>query len=147
MSVSFFDTNVLVYSVDVDEPARQAIAQALLTGATAAGQAAISTQVLQEFYWAVTRKLPRRFTAAQAETAVRDLAQLPVVQVDVPIILAATVRVRTASLSFWDALIVEAALVAGATRLLTEDLQHGQIFDGRLRVENPFLPPGPSSPN
>ncbi len=55
-----------------------------------------------------------------------------------PIILAAAARVQTASISFWDALVVESALAAGATRLLTEDLQHGQGFDGMLRVENPF---------
>ena len=73
----------------------------------------------------------------------RRFANQPVIQVDVPIILAAIVRVQTASLSFWDALIVESALAAGATRLLTEDLRHGQVFDGRLRVENPFLPSTP----
>ena len=139
MSVSFFDTNVLVYSIDTDQPDKQAIAQARLTGTTAAGQATISTQVLQEFYWTITRKLSRRFDAARADRAVRDFARLPTIQVDVPIILTATARVQTANLSFWDALIVESALVAGATRLLTEDLQHGQLFDGRLRVENPFL--------
>ena len=82
MSVSFFDTNVLVYTVDVDEPDKQSIARALLTGTMAAGQAVISTQILQEFYWAITRKLPRRFDAVQAEQAVRDLTRLPVVQVD-----------------------------------------------------------------
>jgi predicted nucleic acid-binding protein len=49
-------------------------------------------------------------------------------------------RVESANISFWDALVVEAALVAGATRLLTEDLQHGQIFDGWLRVETPYHP-------
>ena len=75
----------------------------------------------------------------------RDFARLPIVQVDAPIILAAIARVQTASIAFWDALIVESALAAGATRLLTEDLQDGQVFDGRLRVENPFLPPVPSS--
>lgn len=88
--------------------------------------------------------LRRRFavslTAADAGAIVRDYAALPVIQVDVPIIIAAMARVESASISFWDALVVEAALVAGATRLLTEDMQHGQVFDGRLRVENPFLP-------
>ncbi len=141
MSVSFVDTNVLVYFHDRDTPDKQAIAQAVVTAEIAAGQAVISTQVLQEFYWTLTRKQARRFDEAQAEQAVRDLARLPVVQVDVPITLAAITRVQTASLAFWDALVVESALAAGATRLLTEDLQHGQVFDGRLRVENPFLPP------
>jgi predicted nucleic acid-binding protein len=52
-------------------------------------------------------------------------------------ILAAIARSRSQSLTFWDALIVEAALRAGAGRLLTEDLQHGQRIEG-LTVENPF---------
>jgi predicted nucleic acid-binding protein len=145
MSVSFIDTNVLVYFHDVDTPDKQAIADAVLTAEIAAGQAVISTQVLQEFYWSLTRKLTYRFDEAQAAEAVRDLTQLPIVQVDVPLILAAMTRVQTASLAFWDALVVESALVAGASRLLTEDLQHGQVFDGRLRVENPFLPVDPRS--
>jgi predicted nucleic acid-binding protein len=54
------------------------------------------------------------------------------------LVLDAVRRSQEASLSLWDALIVEAALAAGADRLLTEDLQHGQVFDG-MRVENPFL--------
>ena len=53
-------------------------------------------------------------------------------------VLSAVRRSREFALSFWDALIVEAALKAGADRLFTEDLQHGQIIDG-LRIENPFL--------
>ena len=146
MSADFFDTNILVSFYDDGTPEKQAIAQALVTDTVAAKQAVTSTQVLQEFYWSITRNLPRRLDAARAERAVRFFAKLPIVQVDVPIILAATVRVQTASLAFWDALIVDSALVAGATRLLTEDLQHGQVFDGRLRVENPFLAPtGPRS--
>jgi predicted nucleic acid-binding protein len=47
-------------------------------------------------------------------------------------------RQRTAGYSFWDALIIEAALAGGAERLLTEDLQDGQVIDG-LRIENPFM--------
>ncbi len=76
---------------------------------------------------------------AVIDSIVRRFATDAVVQVDVPIILAATSRVLRSNISLWDALIVEAALVAGATRLLTEDLQHGQVIDGRLRIENPFL--------
>ena len=69
---------------------------------------------------------------------VRDFSRLPLVQIDVSLILAAVARSQKMSFSFWDALIAEAALKAGADRLLTEDMQHGQLIEG-MRVENPFL--------
>lgn len=86
----------------------------------------------------VTRKLVSPLPPEVAEKRVRDFSRLPLVRVDAPLILAAIVRSQRMVLSFWDALIVEAALSAGADRLLTEDLQHGQVFES-LRVENPFL--------
>ena len=72
---------------------------------------------------------------------VRDFAWLPLMRVDEAMILAAIERSRSMSFSFWNALVVEAALRAGAGRLLTEDLQHGQEIEGLL-VENPFLEVG-----
>jgi predicted nucleic acid-binding protein len=103
-----------------------------------AGRAALSTQVLQEFYVNVTRKLASPLPPEMAEARVRDFSLLPLVRVDAPLILAAIARSRSLGFSFWDALILEAALSTGAGRLLTEDLQHGQEIEG-LRVENPFL--------
>lgn len=85
-----------------------------------------------------TRKLRSPLSPERAEARVRDLSRLPLVQVDPSLILAAIGRSRGLGFSFWDALIVEAALAGGANRLLTEDLQHGQEIEG-LRVENPFL--------
>lgn len=134
----FLDTNVLVYAVDDDELKKQSIARAIINSALIANDIAISTQVLQEFYWTASRKFAHRLEPGTADRALRDFTQFRVVQVDVPIILAATNRLLSANISFWDALVVEAALAAGATRLLTEDLQHGQVFDGVLRVEDPF---------
>jgi predicted nucleic acid-binding protein len=135
---SFFDTNVLVYLFDSAEPEKKARAQDVLEREVAAGRAALSTQVLQEFYVNVTRKLASPLPSEVAEARVRDLSRLLVVRVGAPLILAAIVRSRSAGFSFWDALIVEAALAGNADRLLTEDLQHGQEIEG-LRVENPFL--------
>jgi predicted nucleic acid-binding protein len=59
------------------------------------------------------------------------------VQVDVPLILAASELGERHKISFWDALIVEAARRSGATRLLTENLQSGRRIGG-VRIENPF---------
>lgn len=138
MRRSFFDTNVLLYLFDNSEPQKKARAQEVLREETAAGRVVLSTQVLQEFYVNATRKLGSPLPSEVAEERVRDLSKLPLVRTDEDMVLSAIARSRELSLSFWDALIVEAALRAGADRLFTEDLQHGQTIDG-LRIENPFL--------
>lgn len=130
----FIDTNVLVYLFDRDSPAKQAAARELVS----AGSLVLSSQVLSEFYVTVTRKLAQPLDPAQADRAVADLCALPVRSVTANLVRAAIGRSRAAQLSYWDALIVETALDAGATVLLTEDLQHGQVI-GTLRVHNPFL--------
>jgi predicted nucleic acid-binding protein len=135
---SFFDTNVLLYLFDNREPDKKAAAQELIQKEVEADRASLSTQVLQEFYVNVTRKLAFPLSPEEAGARVRDFSRLPLVQVDVPLILAAIARSQRMSFSLWDAMIVEAALKAGADRLLTEDLQHGQVIED-MRVENPFL--------
>ena len=137
MRRSFFDTNVLVYLFDNRDPGKKIRAQQIFGEESRRGRAVLSTQVLQEFFWAVTRKLASPLPAEVAEERVRDFSELPLVRVDSPMILAAIARSRSQGFSFWDALVVEAALRAGARRLLTEDLQHGQRI-GALSVENPF---------
>jgi predicted nucleic acid-binding protein len=134
---AFVDTNVLVYAYDHDEPTKQARAAEVLSELVQRGQAVISTQVLQEFYWVVTRKLSVPLAPSLAEEAVRELSDLPVVPVDRLLVLDAVRLCRERELSLWDALIVRAALAAGCARLLTEILQDGSAF-GPLRVENPF---------
>ena len=134
---SFFDTNVLVYLLDYDVPKKQRKAEELLRNEVGARRAVLSTQVLQEFYVAVTRKLAKPLAPTDAEQAVRNLAALPVTHIDPLLVLAAVRRCQDLRLSFWDALIVEAALASGAQRLFTEDLQHGQWVDG-LEIQNPF---------
>jgi predicted nucleic acid-binding protein len=134
----FFDTNVLVYLFDDDAPEKQALARTVLQREVEDGRAVLSTQVLQEFFVATTRKLADPLSSEDGERAVRDLAELPVIQVTTRLVLDAVRRTRKTGFSFWDALIIETALAGGADRLLTEDLQHGQRIDGLL-VENPFI--------
>ena len=137
MSRSFFDTNVLLYLFDNSVPEKKARAQEVFSEEVEAGRAVLSTQILQEFYVNATRKLAEPLPVEVAEAQVRDFARLPLVRVDETMIIAAIERHRSMSFSFWDALMIEAALRAGARRLLTEDLQHGQRI-GDLTVENPF---------
>ncbi len=94
--------------------------------------------MLQEFYVAVTRKLADPLCPEIAENVVRNLTALPLVQIDGTLVLTAIGKSRLLGFSFWDALIITAALAGGAERLFTEDLQHGQIIDG-IRIENPFI--------
>jgi predicted nucleic acid-binding protein len=134
---AFVDTNVLVYCYDADEPAKRARALALIDSESSDVDLVLSTQVLQEFYVTVIRKLARPLSEADAEQAVRQLARLPVVQLDTPMLLRAIEISRQHQLSLWDALILQAAATAGCSVVLTEDLQHGFRLGG-LTVENPF---------
>ena len=133
----FFDTNILVYLFDSGSPAKQSRAREVLEQHTRAGETLLSTQVLQEFYVAVTRKLATPLSLDVALEALREFAILPVIRVDTTLILSAAKFARDRQLSFWDALVVQAAMEGGATRLYSEDMQHGQQFDG-VTIHNPF---------
>jgi predicted nucleic acid-binding protein len=135
--LTFVDTNVLAYAHDRSETGKQPVARAHLGMLWHDRTGALSTQVLQEFYVVATRKLAAPMHRTTARRIVTLYAAWPVVQVDVPLILAASELEERHALSFWDALIVEAARRSGATRLLTEDLQHGRVVGG-VAVENPF---------
>jgi predicted nucleic acid-binding protein len=133
----FFDTNVLVYLFDADAADKRKKARALFQKHSEAGDILLSTQVLQEFYVAVTRKLARPLDAAAAAQAVSSFGELPLVQIDSQLILSAIHRSRNNQLSFWDALIVQAAIEGRARTLYSEDMESGQLLDN-LRVVNPF---------
>ena len=134
---SFFDTNILIYAVDHTDPIKRRKAGELLEREAGAGNAIISTQVLQEFYSASTLKLKKPLNKLVAEEIVEELMALPVKQVDTTIIRAAIKRNQSDQISFWDALIIETALRAGARILWSEDMQHDREFDG-LKIQNPF---------
>jgi predicted nucleic acid-binding protein len=134
---TFVDTNVLVYLFDAGSPRKQETARAIVSELGRSGRAVVSTQVLQELYVTVTRKLSPPLSSAEGAAATEGLTALSIVQIDTPMILAAIARCREASISLWDSLIVEAALAGQCDLLLSEDLQDGRAF-GSLRVENPF---------
>ena len=134
---AFVDTNVLLYAHDASETEKQPIARALLEDLWASRSGVVSTQVLQEFYVVATRKFTPPMVRSEARAIVALYAVWPVVQIDVGLILDATTLEARLQLSFWDALIVEAARRAGATRLVSEDLQGGRQIAG-IAIENPF---------
>lgn len=133
---AFFDTNVLVYAEDQDEPEKRAIALKLLAEHIAEDDLVLSAQVLNEFYVSV-RRLKRPLDAAQALNALEQLAAFPVVPVTADLVLAAAAASERYHVSHWDALILETARAAGCSVVLSEDLSDEQDYSG-VRVENPF---------
>jgi len=136
MSVkTFVDSNVLIYAHDVDAP-KHTIAKGILRELWSERSGTLSPQVLQEFYVNVTRKIPSPLSKPSAR-AVVDAYSIWCVDTT-PAEISAAFRIEDeAHIGFWDALIIAAARKAGADRILSEDLNAGQIISG-VRIENPF---------
>jgi predicted nucleic acid-binding protein len=134
---AFVDTNVLVYAHDSSAGAKQVRAKALIDDLWRQGGGSLSVQVLQEFFVAVTRKVPHPLDLDEAESLVRYLSTWQVFVPDADAVLAAIRLHRLRHISFWDALIVHAAASLGCDVLWSEDLGDGQVIEG-VRVRNPF---------
>jgi len=135
MGRSFLDTNLLLYCDDRADLRKQRIALDLWARLRRSGEGVVSIQVLQEYYRNATVKIG--LDPAFARRRVEQHARFQVVIPSTSLVLAAIDLTRLVSISFWDALIVEAARGASCEQLLTEDLQAGQIISG-VRVVNPF---------
>lgn len=136
-SRDFFDSNVLIYAYDPRDPAKQLQAEGLLADATAARTGVISAQTLGEFFNTVTRRLPNPLPIELALEAIDRFAIMPVIELDLQLVRRAINTSGRYQISYWDALIVAAAERAGCTRILSEDLNSGQSYNGVL-VVNPF---------
>lgn len=133
MSRPFFDTNVLLYGYSLGDP-KAAHAQKLL-----AMGGVISVQCLNEFASVARRKLGMSWE--RVEAALLVIARLcdPVLPLDVDLHRLGLSVARERRLSIYDGMIVAAALKGGCDTLYSEDMQHGLVIDGALRIENPFL--------
>jgi predicted nucleic acid-binding protein len=134
---TFIDTNVLVYAHDTDAGARHAAAKTLLAELWDNRNGSLSTQVLQEFYAVVTRKFKPPMPRAKARAIVAAYGEWCDVATEPQLIVAASRLEEEHRLSFWDSLIVQAAIQVGAELLVSEDMQNGRRF-GALTIENPF---------
>jgi predicted nucleic acid-binding protein len=132
---SFVDTNVIVYAFDVGEDRKREVALQLLGDSSL--HLVVSAQVLNEFYWIVTRKLEPPLEAEEAHDVVRHLASGDVVPIDASLVDAAITLARRHRLALWDAAILAAASRWGCDELLTEDLDDGATIEG-VRIRNPF---------
>lgn len=136
----FVDTNVIVYRYDTRVPAKQSRADEWMTFIWSRHAGRVSTQVLLEFYSTITRKLRPAMAASDVRQVVRGLSSWQPIPVDLPVLERAWFLQDRFPLSWWDALIVAAAQICECEVLLTEDLQHGQVFD-TVRVIDPFASP------
>lgn len=132
MTAVFADTNVAVYPFGQDR-SKAKVAREILDAAPF-----ISTQVVSEFLNVCRVKL--HLDKATRHQLARELMEsCPVVAVDADIVGHAMRLESRYGFSWWDSLIVAAALGTGCGTLYSEDLQHGQVIEGRLGVVNPFL--------
>jgi predicted nucleic acid-binding protein len=133
----FVDTNILVYAHDLSGGDRHAKASAVIEGLWEAETGVISTQVLQEFYVTVTRKIKNPLKPDAAREIIRNYLAWPIQINDPEMTIRAAEIEEKNRLSFWDAMIVAAALQLQAQKIFTQDLNHGQIIEGIL-IENPL---------
>ena len=136
MSKIFFDTNILLYSGDSQDPIKQAKARKALALASEKGNGVISTQVLQEYYVVEVKKFKR--DPLTIKQILKIWQQFEVITIN-PALIEEAIDISVLNkLSFWDSLIIAAAHFAKCTQLMTEDLHHGQVIRG-LKIVNPFI--------
>jgi predicted nucleic acid-binding protein len=131
----FLDANILVYAQDHDSPAKRRRSREVIAALAESGAGVISTQVLQEFYVTVTRKLG--VAPLAAKSVLQTFKMFEIVQASPALIEGAIDCSILNTISFWDALIVAAAASSGCEVVYSEDLNPGQTIQG-VRIENPL---------
>jgi len=135
----FLDTNLFVYTFDSHAPAKAKKAAALIRRAANTGEGIISYQVVQEFFNVAFRRFAQPLSAAEAEQyLITVLRPLLAVHSSASLYLEGLRIAEKHRLSWYDALIVAAAIEGGCAKLYSEDLQHGRTIDA-LVIENPFV--------
>ncbi len=138
MSADFIDSNIFVYLFDETDSGKRHIAEELIHVGLVTGTANISFQVIQEILNVLTSKLKPPVSQEDARHFM-DQTLIPLWRIMPSQRLyhrSLDIQVRY-RYSFYDALIIAAALDAGCNRLYSEDLQHGQQIED-LTIENPF---------
>jgi len=135
MALEFVDTNILIYVHDSSAGMKRELSESLIERLTRDSEGAVSTQILAEFYAAVTRKFGLRKEDAAAVIA--DFGSWTVHRLSHSDLLAAAHLQRLYKVSWWDALVLQSARALGCEVLWTEDLAHGQHY-GSVTVKNPF---------
>lgn len=135
----FLDTNIAIYCFDDTAPLKQSRAKDIMAHGASSGMGVVSYQALQEFC-NVASASKRLALSTEQTMAFASLLLAPMNQVAPSLaLLTAALKIKTdVGYSFYDSLIVAAAVQAGCHILYSEDMQHGQLVAG-LRIVNPFL--------
>ena len=129
----FLDSNILIYSYSNSEPEKQQVAQELITNTNSF----ISTQVLQELTNTITRKF--KFTYSAAKNVIQECCQNSFLHINTADTIAAACGIASKyGFSFYDSLIIAAAIECECTVLYSEDMQNGQIINSVLTIRDPF---------
>jgi predicted nucleic acid-binding protein len=135
----FLDTNIFVYSFDAQAPAKAKKATQLIRGAADTGEGIISYQVIQEFFNVAFRRFPQPLSVAEGEQYLITVLRPLLAVHSSPVIYFEALRiVEKHRLSWYDSLILAAAVEGQCEKLYSEDFQHGRKIEG-LRIENPFV--------
>ena len=134
----FLDTNIFIYTFDSKAPAKAKKAAHLIRRAADTGEGIISYQVVQEFFNVALRRFPQPMNASEAEQYLITVLRPLLAVHSSPAIYFEALRIAEKHrLSWYDSLIVAAALEGQCEKLYSEDLQHGRTIEN-LRIENPF---------
>ena len=135
----FMDSNILIYTFDSHTPRKQEKARELVAMALRTQQGIISFQVVQEFLNVATRKFEIPLTSSEAEKYINQvLTPLCEVSANIKLYIKTVEIMERWQYSFYDSLIIAAALQADCKILYTEDLQHEQVIESTLSIQNPF---------
>ncbi|MDR1767112.1 MAG: PIN domain-containing protein [Propionibacteriaceae bacterium] len=137
MSLEFVDTNILLYAYDPSAAAKHNAARDLLARLVGEHSAAVSVQILQEFYVNATRKIAVPLTHEDALARLRVFSQWPTHSPSAADVQAAAELSAQHQLSFWDAMVVKSASALGCQTLWSEDLNPGQTIAG-VTIQDPF---------
>lgn len=133
----FFDTNIIVYAYDNYFPDKQQRARKIILSGVRDGNGVLSTQVLGEFFTVVTRKINKPLSVRNARDIIKYMGRMMVQEIDLLIVERALDTLEQYKISYWDSLIIAAAERAQCKRILSEDLDAGQIYHG-IEITNPF---------
>lgn len=138
----FLDTNIVIYAYDLSAGRKHEVARTILIDLWDSRNGLLSTQVVQEFFVSATKKISKPLNIKLAKEIVSDLLKWDIIVNDGKSILEAIGIHSRYNYSFWDSMIIQAAISGGAKILLSEDLNDGQAISG-IKIRNPFTTSSP----
>lgn len=133
----FLDTNIIIYAYDLSAGRKHEVAKTILMDLWDSRNGLLSTQVVQEFFVSATKKISKPLNIKLAKEIVSDLLKWDIIVNDGKSILEAIGIHSRYNYSFWDSMIIQAAISGGVKILLSEDLNDGQAISG-VKIRNPF---------